>query len=466
MSPASTLLDCVLFGKYGTRFEIGSQNGRHIGVFGSADTGKTEFLEKIAGLRRLSISESAMIRGVSVGCLTTRDLSESVAYVPTNPTLIFSGIGRTLQSELELSLSVLAHPPNSWPGKITACMAEFDLESFLHRDPFTLSGGERVRAALAVALIKDPLIVLVDDIFPNLDPEQTLKIHARLASRAQNNQLIIETHSRIPPFHSAFTSIASLNGEPTSNASIAPSAAASSTFLRSHRSNESTIGVFQQLLVKEVSFFYSRRDHFQLGPITHEFGSGLVYALTGPNGSGKSTFLRLLAGLYDAVAGTVSIDSGDQCRQMPAPRKRHEWARHIQLCFQEPDDQLYLSSVRAEISEGLRRFSKSDVQQRCEVVADAFDLTRVLNMSPHDLSRPLRRLVTLATVLGAAPPLVLLDEPTASLDDRLIAIVTQQIRSHVDHGGTVILVSHDDTFVSKVATKRIAMCDGCFRAPT
>ncbi len=112
------------------------------------------------------------------------------------------------------------------------------------------------------------------------------------------------------------------------------------------------------------------------------------------------------------------------------------------MVLQNPDDQLYLPTVRAELGEG------SAVQ----AVAAAFGLDRHLDRSPFDLPRPLRRLLTIATALAARPPVLLLDEPTAWLDEAQVGALAQALHVYTDAGGTVMFISHDAVFVERVAS--------------
>jgi energy-coupling factor transporter ATP-binding protein EcfA2 len=95
-----------------------------------------------------------------------------------------------------------------------------------------------------------------------------------------------------------------------------------------------------------------------------------------------------------------------------------------------------------------------------EHLAVSFLLERHLDKNPLELPRPLRRMVTLAAAFGVATPFILLDEPTAGLDEGMVAALARAIARHAQHGGIVIMNSHDRSFAANVADHRINLQDG------
>ncbi len=157
---------------------------------------------------------------------------------------------------------------------------------------------------------------------------------------------------------------------------------------------------------------------FSLGPLDLSVDAGERVALVGPNGCGKSTLLKCLALLERPSFSRMEILGADGHAETPPPeRLAHLWARHALYCFQRPEDQLYLSTVRQELAESARRLGVSATFDAALAIAQEFGLEAHLDRSPYDLSRSLRRLIPLAAALAVSPPLLLLDEPTVGLDD-------------------------------------------------
>lgn len=152
--------------------------------------------------------------------------------------------------------------------------------------------------------------------------------------------------------------------------------------------------------------------------------------VTGPSGSGKTTLLDLLAGLVDAT-GSCSVDGAsvlDSAAGVRLPARR----RGVGYAFQ--DDRLF---PHLTVKKNLGFAGRGDVR----AVAEALDLSRLLDRRPGDLSGGEKKRVAVGRALLAAERLLLLDEPFAPLDDRLVARVARLIEDKARHTPT-ILVSH------------------------
>lgn len=450
-------LQCRVCGPDASHVNIDTAPGSIVGVVGRSGTGKTELLEKICGMRRVTASESVVLGGRSISEWPPNEIAASVAYVPTNPLLAFSGMATALRDELALSMAFLGWPYEVWHEHIDSVAKAFSLSSLLDRDPFTLSGGERARVALAVALIKKPSILLIDDVFPAIDREHTEAIQVLLSEQTRAGLSIIQTLSRMPSDPREPLNIVRL-GETDIGTFERPNEA---TDAERTEDTSRTRGTHpDRLVASELCYAFPGSGGFRLGPITLEFTAGHVYSIEGHNGAGKSTLLSTLAGLYTPTKGELEIWRGQQRVPLPRLRVRHQWARHVQLCFQDPDEQLYLPTVRAELSESHRRMAGDIRRVDFEHLAASFPLERHLDKNPLELPRPLRRMVTLAAVFGVAPPFILLDEPTAGLDEWMVAALARAIARHAQHGGIVIMNSHDKSFAANIADHRIELQTG------
>lgn len=163
-------------------------------------------------------------------------------------------------------------------------------------------------------------------------------------------------------------------------------------------------------------------------------------AILGANGSGKSTLLKIMAGSWRPTSGRVVL--GD--RPMDYSRKgRNEVRRQVQLVLQEPDDQLFATTVAADVSYGPVNMGATDVDKR---VADAMAVTGIAHLAnrvPHHLSYGQRKQVALAGALAMRPKMLLLDEPTAGLDPASVAALLD-VLAGLD--AAVVLTTHDVDF--------------------
>ena len=134
----------------------------------------------------------------------------------------------------------------------------------------------------------------------------------------------------------------------------------------------------------------------------------------GANGSGKSTLLRLVNGLVQPTAGTVSVNGDDTVRAVRKVR------RNVGFVFTDPLSQLVMPTGREDVELSLRRSIKNGTERRhaAETALERLGLLRLADQSIYELSGGERQLVALAAVLAVDPAVLVLDEPSTLLDLR------------------------------------------------
>lgn len=207
------------------------------------------------------------------------------------------------------------------------------------------------------------------------------------------------------------------------------------------------------LILDRVSFAYPDSQPLFTNLDAH-VGPGEVLAIVGRNGAGKSTLLRLINGLLRPVGGRVLIAG-----QPTAGMKVSLIAASVGTLFQTPEQQLFASSVRDEIAFGPRQFGNvpADVQRRVALALARTGIEAIADRHPLDLDYASRRLVTLASVLASAPPVLLLDEPQRGLDRRWMQRLEDIIAEERAADRAVILICHDMEFVYRNATGVLAL---------
>src|SRR6478736_1824678 len=187
--------------------------------------------------------------------------------------------------------------------------------------------------------------------------------------------------------------------------------------------------------------------------LTAEEGSLLV--LLGPSGCGKSTTLRLIAGLEEADAGSISIGGVDVTHLSPAQRM-------ISMVFQSYALFPHLS-VAENIVFGLRvrRVSRTERDARLKRVADIVGLGQLLERKPSQLSGGQRQRVALGRAIIAEARVCLMDEPLSNLDAKLRHEMRTEIRALQQRlGMTMVYVTHDQTEAMTMADRVVLMRDG------
>ncbi|MBB4120251.1 energy-coupling factor ABC transporter ATP-binding protein [Martelella radicis] len=178
-------------------------------------------------------------------------------------------------------------------------------------------------------------------------------------------------------------------------------------------------------------------------------------AVVGPNGAGKTTLLRALVGLELLSSGGIEA-FGEACRGEAGFRKAR---RRIGFLFQDSDDQLFCPTVLEDVSFGPLNLglTRAESAERAGKTLAELGLSHLADRLTHKLSGGEKRLVCLAGLLAMGPDVLLLDEPTNGVDAENGARLEDALRAFE---GAMILVSHDDAFVSRLATRGMLLRDG------
>jgi energy-coupling factor transporter ATP-binding protein EcfA2 len=190
------------------------------------------------------------------------------------------------------------------------------------------------------------------------------------------------------------------------------------------------------LSAESLSFAYSREKPVFCN-CTVSFAPG-IHILRGPNGSGKSTLAKLLAGLLKPESGTLRLSS-----ELVHPY-RHP-GRYVAYSFQDPNLQLFSTRV-----DGIPGSSTRNL-------FDAFGLADQGDKHPLDLPWVLRKRLSIATTLGRATPVVILDEPTLGQDDGFCNQLSQVLREQSLNGRIVIVISHSPHFAELLGSNVVEM---------
>lgn len=208
------------------------------------------------------------------------------------------------------------------------------------------------------------------------------------------------------------------------------------------------------ITVKQLSFSYPQQPLI-LNQLDFQLVSGQKLALVGANGSGKSTLLQLLLGLLQPTAGIIEIF------QQPC-RTETDFIKirgRVGLLFQDADDQLFCPTVAEDVAFGALNLGKTPAEAKSIVhnTLELLGLPGYESRITYKLSGGEKRLVALATVLAMQPEVLLLDEPTAGLDEnteqRVIEILTALPQA-------MLIVSHDTHFLQHVTHQTVKLTAG------
>lgn len=176
--------------------------------------------------------------------------------------------------------------------------------------------------------------------------------------------------------------------------------------------------------------------------------TGSILAVVGPSGGGKTTFLRILAGLEKADAGSFVLDG----KEMTSEELKAE-EQNVGVVFQ--DFQLFPHlSVFENITLAPKLVLKEDKALYTKRVADlakTLGISELLDSYPFQLSGGQKQRVALARAMAMSPKILAYDEPTSALDPALRQQVEDMILSLKKEGVTQIVVTHDLTFAKNIA---------------
>jgi cobalt/nickel transport system ATP-binding protein len=181
-------------------------------------------------------------------------------------------------------------------------------------------------------------------------------------------------------------------------------------------------------------------------------------ALLGPNGAGKTTLVLHLNGILTAGRGQVSVAG------MPVAKENlREIRRRVGLVFQDPDDQLFMPTVRDDVAFGPANLGirGAELDARVDRALEQVGLAGLADRPPFHLSFGQRRRAAVATVLAMEPEILVLDEPSSNLDPasrRELAEVLESLPV------TVLMVTHDLPYALQLCPRAVILSGGVIAA--
>ncbi len=182
--------------------------------------------------------------------------------------------------------------------------------------------------------------------------------------------------------------------------------------------------------------------------------AGERVALLGPNGAGKTSLALHLNGILTPQAGRVEVGGVEVAEPHLA-----EVRRRVGLVFQDPDDQLFMPTVRADVAFGPANLglAGAELEARTQEALDAVEVAPLAGRAPHHLSGGEQRRAALATVLAMRPDVLVLDEPTAGLDPAGRREVIDLLRGLPF---TELVITHDLPFALELCPRSVIMDGG------
>ncbi len=190
-----------------------------------------------------------------------------------------------------------------------------------------------------------------------------------------------------------------------------------------------------------------------LGGLDLAIDEGERVALLGPNGAGKTTLALHLNGIHEVQTGSVRVGGKDVAANLLDVRRR------VQLVFQDPDDQLFMPTVREDVAFGPANLGLrgDELDRRVDQALKRVKLTELADRPPHHLSGGEKRRGALATALAMEPDILVLDEPTSGLDPAGRRELVDLLRT-LDQ--TQLIVTHDLPFALELCERAVIIDTG------
>ena len=211
------------------------------------------------------------------------------------------------------------------------------------------------------------------------------------------------------------------------------------------------------LEVRGLAFAYPD-GHQALFGINLTVTRGERLALLGPNGAGKTTLVLHLNGVLSSPSGSIRV-GGLEVTQANLKEIR----RRVGIVFQDPDDQLFMPTVREDVAFGPANlgFRGPELEDRVERALAAVGMIDHADRPPHHLSFGQKRRVAVATVLAMDPEILVLDEPTSNLDPAgrgELAAILEPLDL------TLLMVTHDLPYALQLCPRSVVMNEGSITA--
>lgn len=362
--------------------------------------------------------------------------------------------------------------------RIAMSLDAVDMSEQREADPTRMSGGQQQRVAIAGMLAMNPEILVLDEPTAMLDPQGRADImHILDELQQRGTTIILVTHHRdefanadriirldsgriVQSAHSDTASIPEMDGSDTAREG---NPIAKSNIANGASKPASAVPIIE---IRNLTYQYPNSNKPVLDKLSITINAGETVAITGHNGAGKTTLARLLCALDQPQSGNITINTIPVARQrtngnMQSLKRADREKLHATIGYvmQHPEHQLFAETVAEDIAYGPRNqhLDETQVSERVNQAMTLLHIEHLADRSPFDLSGGQQRLAAIAGVIACQPQILIMDEPTAGLDEAATTRVHDLIQTLHAQGVTVLIISHSQTEIDVLADRTIAL---------
>ncbi|RNE59174.1 ABC transporter ATP-binding protein [Cryobacterium tepidiphilum] len=445
--------------------------GERVLLLGASGAGKSTVLQALAGVQG-GAEEGEETGTLLVDGVDARGRHGAAGLVLQDPDsqVILARVG----DDVAFGCENLGVPRELiWP-RVTHALAMVGLDVPLSHPTSALSGGQKQRLALAGVLAMQPGLLLLDEPTANLDPDGVREVRASVARVLdETGATFVVIEHRVAVWQDLVDRVVVLapgggvlaDGRPddvlsTHGAFLAGQGVWVPGAAPRLPARTADAGGPALLRAEALTVGRSRSAPAQSG-VDVTVDAGEVLAVTGPNGAGKSTLALTLGGLLPPLAGVVRAEPALAQGASPQPIRwtSKQLLGRIGTVFQDPEHQFLTGTVREELAVGPRALglAAAEVSERVDALLARLRLDTLAAANPFTLSGGEKRRLSVATVLAARPPLLLLDEPTFGQDFGTWQEIVALLSELAANGTGIVAVSHDADFVGALADREYAL---------
>ena len=210
------------------------------------------------------------------------------------------------------------------------------------------------------------------------------------------------------------------------------------------------------LKIEDLHYAYGNGKS-ALDGVSVDIYEGEKIAVIGSNGSGKSTFFLNVDGVLTPEQGKIFY------RDMIINRKNlKELRKNIGIVFQDADNQIIASTVRAEVGFGPMnlKLPKEEILRRVDEALEYMNISHLKDRPPHYLSGGEKKRVSIADIIAMKSEIIIFDEPTAALDPLNAMMLEDVLLKLGAEGKTMLISTHDVDFTYRWAERVLVFCEG------